>query len=110
MTDPEESGKDGDDIPRKPALLAERASVRVTGARPESADTRTAPESFVDADEAAEFLRLPRRRVLQLARQGKFPAYPIGDGVRKVWRFRLSELATAMLHFGQRSHVPTGET
>lgn len=66
-------------------------------------------EPFVDAEQAARFLQLRPRRVLQLARQGKLPAYPIGDGVRKVWRFRLSELAAAMLHSGQRSHVPTGE-
>jgi|SRR5215831_5569398 len=64
------------------------------------------PEPFVDAERAGEFLELKPRRVLQLARQGKLPAYPIGDGARKVWRFRLSELVTAMLHSRQRSHVP----
>jgi hypothetical protein len=64
------------------------------------------PEPFVDADEAGNFLQLQRRRVLQLARQGKLPAYPIGEGLRRIWRFRLSELATAMLHSRQRSHVP----
>lgn len=66
----------------------------------------TEPEPFVDAKAAGSFLQLQPRRVLQLARQGKLPAYPIGDGIRKVWRFRLSELATAMLHSRQRSHVP----
>jgi hypothetical protein len=66
----------------------------------------TQPEPFVDAEQAAKFLQLRPRRVLQLARKGKIPAYPIGDGLRKVWRFRLSELAAAMLHSGQRSHVP----
>lgn len=64
------------------------------------------PEPFVDAEEAGRFLQLQRRRVLQLARQGKLPAYPIGDGLRRVWRFRLSELAIAMLNSRQRSHVP----
>jgi hypothetical protein len=64
------------------------------------------PEPFVDAEEAGNFLQLQPRRVLQLARQGKLPAYPLGDGIRKVWRFRLSELALAMLHSRQRSHVP----
>jgi hypothetical protein len=64
------------------------------------------PEPFVDAEQAGNFLQLPRRRVLQLARQGKLPAYPIGKGVRRVWRFRLSDLAAAMLHSAQRSHVP----
>jgi hypothetical protein len=66
-------------------------------------------EPFVDAEQAGKFLRLQPRRVLQLARQGKLPGYPLGNGIRKVWRFRLSELAAAMLHSGQRSHVPTGE-
>jgi excisionase family DNA binding protein len=53
-------------------------------------------ESFVDADEAAEFLALTRRRILELARAGRLPSHPIGDGARRVWRFRLSELATAV--------------
>jgi hypothetical protein len=64
------------------------------------------PEPFVDAEEAGKFLQLERRRVLQLARLGRLPAYPIGVGLRRVWRFRLSELANAMLHSRQRSHVP----
>jgi len=54
------------------------------------------PEPFVDADEAAHFLSLPRRRVLDLARAGTLPGHPIGDGSRRVWRFRLSELAAAI--------------
>jgi excisionase family DNA binding protein len=54
------------------------------------------PERFVDADEAAEFLSLPRRRVLDLARDNKLPGHPIGDGSRRLWRFRLSELAAAI--------------
>jgi excisionase family DNA binding protein len=54
------------------------------------------PEPFVDADEAAKFLSLSRRRILDLARAGKLPGHPIGDGARRVWRFRLSELAAAI--------------
>ena len=42
------------------------------------------PEVFVDADEAAKFLFLTRRRILELARTGKLPAHPIGDGARRV--------------------------
>jgi hypothetical protein len=53
-------------------------------------------EGFVDADEAGKFLSLNRRRVLELARAGKLPGHPIGDGARRVWRFRLSELAAAV--------------
>jgi hypothetical protein len=56
----------------------------------------SAPEPFVDANTAAAFLCLRPRRVLELARQGAVPAHPLGDGQRKVWRFRLSELAAAM--------------
>jgi hypothetical protein len=53
-------------------------------------------ERFVDADEAATFLSITRRRVLELARTGTLPGHPIGDGARRVWRFRLSELADAL--------------
>jgi hypothetical protein len=52
-------------------------------------------EGFVDANRTAEFLSLPRRRVLELSRQGRIPAHPIGDGRRKQWRYRLSEVAEA---------------
>ena len=54
-------------------------------------------ERFVDADEAARFLTLTRRRILDLARAGKLPGHPMGDGPRRVWRFRLSELAAAVV-------------
>ncbi|MBZ5658845.1 MAG: helix-turn-helix domain-containing protein [Acidobacteriia bacterium] len=55
------------------------------------------PERFVDADEAAKFLSITRRRVLDLARARKLPGHPIGDGARRVWRFRLSEIAAAIV-------------
>ena len=53
-------------------------------------------EGFVDADEAGKFLSLNRRRILELTRAGQLPGHPIGDGARRVWRFRLSELASAV--------------
>lgn len=53
-------------------------------------------EPFVDATKAAEFVNLRPRRLLQLARDGSIPAYPVGDGQRRVWRFRLSEIASAL--------------
>jgi hypothetical protein len=53
-------------------------------------------EGFVDADEAGKFLSLTRRRVLELARTHRLPGHPIGDGARRIWRFRLSELAAAV--------------
>jgi excisionase family DNA binding protein len=50
-------------------------------------------EPFVDAGRAAAFLTVSPKTVLKLARKGDLPAYPIGQGVRRMWRFRLSELA-----------------
>jgi hypothetical protein len=58
-------------------------------------------ESFVDADEAGNFLSLNRRRILELARAGRLPGHPVGDGARRVWRFRLSELAAAISQTGK---------
>jgi hypothetical protein len=59
-------------------------------------ESRSEPERFVDSVVAAKFLSIQRRQLLELARAGKIPAYPIGDGQRRVWRFRLSDLAMAM--------------
>jgi len=53
-------------------------------------------EGFVDAARAAAFLAVKPRWLLELARAGKIPAHPLGDGKRRVWRFRLSELAHSM--------------
>ena len=58
--------------------------------------TNTDREPFVDAKEVGQFLCLRPRRVLELARQGAIPAYPLGQGKRRVWRFRLSEIAEAV--------------
>ena len=54
-------------------------------------------ERFVGADEAAEFLCITRRRLLEMARAARIPAHAIGGGKRKTWRFRLSELAEAVV-------------
>ena len=53
-------------------------------------------EHFVDAEEAAAFLKLHPRTLQQMARDGDLPAYPLGNGKRKTWRFRLSQLAEWM--------------
>lgn len=50
-------------------------------------------EQFVDGQRAADFLGVPRKTLLNLARRGSVPAHPIGDGMRHTWRFRLSELS-----------------
>lgn len=49
-------------------------------------------ESFVDAECAARFLAVTRKTLLHLARSGRVPAHGIGQGRKKMWRFRLSEL------------------
>ena len=55
------------------------------------------PEPFVSADEAARFLSVKRRYLLVLARSGIAGAYALGTGLkRKIWVFRLSELAAAI--------------
>jgi len=55
------------------------------------------PEPFVSADEAARFLSVKRRYLLELARKGIGGAYPLGTGAqRRIWVFRLSELAAAI--------------
>ena len=61
------------------------------------------PEPFVSAEEAAQFLGVKRRYLLELARRGIAGAYPLGTGnKRKVWVFRLSELAAAV----ERNETP----
>jgi len=53
-------------------------------------------EPFVSAERAAEFLAMSRKTLLALARKGYLPGHPVGQGVRKVWKFRLSELDSWM--------------
>jgi len=55
------------------------------------------PEPYVSAEAAAQFLGVPRRFLLSLARKGISGSYAIGTGdFRKRWIFRLSELARAV--------------
>jgi excisionase family DNA binding protein len=55
--------------------------------------TPTLLEYFVDADEAARFLKIDRRTVLEWARLDRIPAHPLDpSSQRKDWRFLLSEL------------------
>jgi len=61
------------------------------------ASMRTTLEPFVSADQAAQFLCVKRRFLLELARRGIAGAYALGTGTkRKVWVFRLSELAASI--------------
>jgi hypothetical protein len=71
--------------------------VTVNTAR-ESRQVTVTPEPFVSADEAAQFLCVKRRYLLELARRGIAGAYPLGTGSkRKIWVFRVSELADSVV-------------
>jgi excisionase family DNA binding protein len=67
-------------------------------------------EPFVDAACAASFLAMPRKTLLSLARRGKLPAYGVGEGSRKIWKFRLSELdswmRTEVISASHRGRLP----
>ena len=52
---------------------------------------REALSEFGDEHVVARFLKVERRRVLEMARDGQLPAHPIGR-TRKTWRFRISEI------------------
>jgi hypothetical protein len=91
------------------AMPLEAATRRETGDSAETISAPTAvitaeesrqvlltPEPFVSADEAAQFLCVKRRYLLELARRGIAGAYALGTGAkRKIWVFRLSELAVS---------------
>ena len=49
-------------------------------------------EQYVEAEEGAPFVHMSPRHLKQLAREGKVPAHPRGDGQRRRWLFLLSEL------------------
>jgi hypothetical protein len=64
---------------------------------PSASVSSPSEEPFVSADQAARFLCVKRRYLLELARRGIVGAYPLGTGSkRKIWVFRLSELAASV--------------
>jgi predicted site-specific integrase-resolvase len=50
------------------------------------------PHYLLDAEEAAQILRMDRRTLICWARLGYVPAHPLGEGKRKLWRFLEHEL------------------
>lgn len=55
-------------------------------------------QRFLDPEQAAVFLGgLNSRTVTRWAREGYLPAYPIGEGKRRLWRFLESDLEQWML-------------
>lgn len=53
-------------------------------------------EPYVDSFAASKFLGLAPRTLNEMARRGRIPAYPFGEGQRKTWRFKLSDLDSWM--------------
>lgn len=49
-------------------------------------------EPYVSAETAARYLEIKPKTLLEKARKGQIPAYPWGDGIRKTWRFKISQL------------------
>lgn len=49
-------------------------------------------EPYASPEEAAEFLKTNRLKIIRMARSGSLPAHPLGTGKRRRWRFKLSEL------------------
>jgi len=83
-----ERGDSAEPFPAPTAVITAKESRRVL----------LAPEPFVSADEAAQFLCVKRRYLLELARRGIAGAYALGTGgKRRIWVFRLTELAASIV-------------
>lgn len=55
------------------------------------------PEPFVTADDIAEHLKITRRKALEMTRKRIIPAHPLETGQhRKVWRYKISEVDSAI--------------
>ena len=63
-------------------------------------------EAYVSPEEAAAFLKTNRLKVIRMARSGLLPAHPLGDGKRRQWRFKLSELDRHMQQGVKTPHPP----
>ena len=92
-------------MPQEAATTGERGDSDETFSAPAAVITAKVsrqvpviPEPFASADEAAQFLCVKRRYLLELARRGIAGAYALGTGgKRKIWVFRLSELAASVV-------------
>jgi len=52
---------------------------------------------WMTAKQAAQYLQLSTRHVIELARAGALPGHTLSGTQRHVWRFLASELDSAML-------------
>jgi excisionase family DNA binding protein len=67
------------------------------------------PQSeWLTAKEAAQYLRVAHRTVLEWAKTGKIPAHRLSGTARVTWRFRAVDLDGAMM--GAPSAAKNGES
>jgi excisionase family DNA binding protein len=52
---------------------------------------------WLTANEAARYLRVAHRTILEWAKTGKIPAHRLSGTARVTWRFRVDELDSAMM-------------
>lgn len=55
-------------------------------------ETEIQATDWMTAAEAAQYLKVERRTLLQWVRQGKTRAFQLSGSIRHVWRFRQSDL------------------
>ena len=72
--------------------MVQLEAVIVVGREASTAGASKPIEYFVDDTEIARMLGIHHRTVQQMARDGVIPAYPLGEGKRKTWRFLRSEV------------------
>jgi len=61
---------------------------------------------FLTAEDAATYLGgLNSRTVTRWAREGYLPAFPIGEGKRRLWRFLKADLDAWMISRRQGGHI-----
>lgn len=69
----------------------------------------TFPQSeWLTASEAAAYLKVAHRTVLEWAKTGRIPAHRLSGTARVTWRFRAAELDGAMM--GPPSAAENGES
>ena len=59
-------------------------------------------EPYVSVEKAAEYLDVAPKTLLEKARKGEVPAYPWGNGMRKIWRFKSIRTAKYTVDGGAR--------
>ncbi len=65
---------------------------------------------FLNADEAADVLRMDSRTLVRWARLGQVPAHPLGEGKRRLWRFIETELISWLAERGTPLKKPVANT